>query len=76
MIIIILIMITKLEINEENGSHESRTVTKTLKQWFSTFLMLQPFNAAPYSVLMIPNYKIILLLLHNYKFAMNHNENM
>ena len=36
----------------------------SLDQWFSTFLMLQPFNTVPHVV--TPNDKIILLLLQNY----------
>lgn len=39
-----------------------------LDQWFITFLMLQLFNTVLY-VMVIPNHKIILLLVHNYSFA-------
>ena len=48
-----------------------------LVQWFSTFLMLRPFNAAPH-VVVTPNHKIIALMLHNCNFAtvMNHNVNI
>lgn len=44
--------------------------------WFSTFLMMQPFNTVPYSVV-TPNHKIDLLLLRNCNFStvMNHNVN-
>jgi hypothetical protein len=47
------------------------------KQWFSTFLMLGPFNTAPH-VVVNPNHKIILLLLQNRNFAtvMNHDVNV
>jgi hypothetical protein len=46
------------------------SVTKSvcLKQWFSTFLMLQVFNADPH-VVVTPNLKIIVLLLPNCNFA-------
>ena len=36
-----------------------------LEQWFSTFLMLQPFNTVPH-VVVTPNHTIILLLFHNW----------
>lgn len=32
-----------------------------LEQWFSSFLMLQPFSAAPHDVVVTPNHKIILV---------------
>ena len=43
--------------------------------WFSTFLMLWPFNIVP-PVAVTPNHKIILLRLHKCDFAtiMNHND--
>jgi hypothetical protein len=41
---------------------------KVLDQWFSTFLTLTPFNAVPH-VVVTPNHKVILLLLHNCIFA-------
>ena len=46
-------------------------------RWFSTFLMLCPFNTVPH-VMVTPNHNIILLLLHNYNFAtiMSHNVNI
>ena len=45
-----------------------------LDQWFSTFLMLRPFNTVPHLVV-TPNYKVILLLPHNCHLAAvtNHN---
>ena len=45
-----------------------------LEQWFSTFLMLRPFNTVPH-VVVTPNHEVISLLLYNYDFAtvMNHN---
>jgi hypothetical protein len=45
-------------------------------QWFSTLLMLQPFNTVPY-VVVTPAIKLLSLLLHNCNFAtvMNHNVN-
>ena len=48
-----------------------------LIQWFSTSLMLQPFNTIPY-IVVNPNFKIMLLLLHNYNFVtfMNLNVNI
>ena len=39
-----------------------------LRPWFSDFLMLQPFNTVP-QIMVTPNCKIILLLLHNCNFA-------
>ena len=39
-----------------------------LYQWFSTFLLLQTFNTSPH-IVEPPDNKIILYLLHNYKFA-------
>jgi hypothetical protein len=47
------------------------------EQQFSASLKLQHFNTDP-PVVMIPNHKIILLLLHNCNFAtvMNHNVNI
>lgn len=48
-----------------------------LHQWFSTFLMLWPFNIVPYAgVTPPPNPKIILLLFHNYNFATGINRNV
>ena len=45
----------------------------TRLQWFSTFLILWPFNTVPH-VVVTPNHKIILLRLYNCNFAsgMNH----
>jgi hypothetical protein len=42
--------------------------------WFSTFLILWPFNIVP-PVVVIPKHNIISLLLHSYNFAtvINHN---
>lgn len=37
----------------------------SVKQWFSAFIMLQPFYNTVLHVVMSPNHKIILLLLHN-----------
>lgn len=37
-------------------------------EWFSTFLLLPPFNIVP-PVAVTPNHKIISLLLHNYNLA-------
>jgi hypothetical protein len=46
---------------------EIKTVLlSSLFQWSSNFLL--PFNIIPH-VVVTPNHKIILLLLHNYKFA-------
>ena len=39
-----------------------------LHQWFSSFLMLQPFNTVP-PVAMTPTIKLFSLLLHNCNFA-------
>ena len=47
---------------------QSPTTLFAFEQWFSTFLMLQPFNMVPH-VVVTPTHKIILLLLHNYSFA-------
>ena len=44
----------------------------SLVQWFSTFLMLQPFNT---SCCADPNHKIIPLLLHDCNFATLTNRN-
>lgn len=48
-----------------------------LEQWFSTFIMLRPFNTAPH-VVVIPKHKVISLLLHKSNFAivMDHNVNI
>jgi hypothetical protein len=48
------------------------------EQWFSTFLMLQPFNTVPHVVVTIPQIKLFLLLLHNYNLATitHHNVNI
>ena len=48
-----------------------------LDQWFPALLMLQHFNAVPYAVA-TPTLKLLLLLLHNYTFAivMNYNINI
>ena len=43
-------------------------------QWFSTFLMLGPFNTSRCGH--PPNHKIILLLLHNCNFATDMNCNL
>ena len=53
------------------------SVLNTVEQWFSTFLMLRPFNTVPH-VVVTSNHKIISLLLHNCNFAtvMNYNVNM
>lgn len=50
---------------------------KPVIQWLSTFLKLRLFNTISHSVV-TPNHKIILLLLHNYKFVtvMNHSGNI
>jgi hypothetical protein len=46
----------------------SRTLFKTfshpLSQWFSTLLMLQPFNTVPHAMV-APSHKIISLLFHS-----------
>lgn len=42
-------------------------VVVTILQWFSTFLLLWPFNIVPYAVMTL-NHKILLLLC-NCKFA-------
>lgn len=34
---------------------------KTLGQWFSTLLMLQPFNTVPHAVVIPPHHKIIFV---------------
>lgn len=41
---------------------------KALERWFSTFLILCPFNTVPHGVV-TPNHKIFALLVHNYTFA-------
>ena len=48
-----------------------------VEQWFSTFLILRPFNTVPHLVV-TPNHKIILLLIHNCNFAtvMNYSVNI
>ena len=38
-----------------------------LEEWFSTFLMMQPFNTVPHAV-GTPNHKVLSWLLHNCKF--------
>lgn len=48
---------------------------KTLGQWFSTPLMLVPFNTGPH-VVVIPNHKVISLLLHNCNFATVMNQDI
>ena len=52
---------------------KSSFVFIVLDQWFSTFLILRPFNTAPH-VVVTPTHKIFLFLLHNCNFAtvMNH----
>ena len=54
----------------ESGLSSARTVVLNL-------LMLRPFSTVP-RVVVTPNHKIILLLLHNYNFAtvINHNVNI
>jgi hypothetical protein len=51
-----------------------------LKQWFSAFLMLRPFNIAPHAVVTPPppTITVFSLLLHDCNFAtvMNHNVNI
>jgi hypothetical protein len=47
----------------------------TLQQWLSNLLVLRPFNTAPH-VAVIPNHKIISLLLHNCIFATVKNNNI
>jgi len=50
-----------------------------LSQWFSIFLMLQPFNTIPHVIeTPLPDPKIILLLLLSYNFAsvLNHSVNI
>ena len=48
-----------------------------LTQWFSTFLVLQPFNTVSH-VVVTPNHNIISLLLYNCNFAtiVNYNVNI
>ena len=50
-------------------------ISPLLEQWLSTFLMLWPFDIVLRVVMMIPNHKIISLLLHNWNVAtvVNHN---
>jgi hypothetical protein len=48
---------------------------KSLKEWFSTFLMLWPFNTVLH-VVVTSNHKIISLLLHNCNFAVVINCNV
>jgi hypothetical protein len=40
----------------------------SLHEWFSTFLMMGPFNTVPH-VAVTPNHKTTLLLLHNCNFV-------
>jgi hypothetical protein len=41
---------------------QPQTFIFDLEQWFSTFLMLQPFNIVPHGVLTtLPNHKIIFV---------------
>jgi hypothetical protein len=42
---------------------------KVLKQWFSTFLVLWPFNTV-HCVVVTPTIKLFSLLLHNCNFAL------
>jgi len=42
--------------------------SQIVNQWFSTFLMLLPFNTVPH-VRVMPNHKTISMLLHNHNFA-------
>ena len=53
------------------------TTQDTLGQWFSTLLMLWPFNIVPCVVVNPPTIKLFLLL-HNSRFAtvMNHDVNI
>lgn len=50
------------------------TIKETPNQWFSIFLMPQPFNIVP-GVVVTPKHKIIPLLLLSCNFAtvMNHH---
>jgi hypothetical protein len=51
---------------------------ENLEQWFSTFLMLQPFNTAPHGVVTPPTIRLFLLRLRSCNFAtvVSHNVNI
>jgi hypothetical protein len=63
--------------NKEMYEIKSQEETALLKQWFSAFLVLRPFNTVP-CVVVTPNHKVTGVLFHNYNFAtvMNHNVNI
>jgi hypothetical protein len=59
------------------GGHVFNKEVFHLRQWFSAFLMLSPFDTVP-QVVATPIIKLFLLLFHNYNFAtvLNHNVNI
>lgn len=60
------------EVTEEHN----QSLEYQLEQWFSTLLMLQPFNAVPHAAV-THNHTNISLLFHTYNFAtMNCNVNI
>ena len=52
------------------------SLSLTLKQWFSAFPMLRPFNTVPH-VVVTPNHKIIFIVISYCIFAtvLNHSAN-
>ena len=51
------------------------TLNISVVQWFSAFLMLQPFNTVPHAVMTLDQKKLVLLLLPNCNIAIviDHN---
>lgn len=47
---------------------KERKYFQSLDQWFSSFLMLRPFNTVPH-VMVTPTIRLFPLLLHNWKIA-------
>jgi hypothetical protein len=48
-----------------SADYTFRTAFFPVEQWFSTFLIVQPFNSV-FHVVVTPSHKIISLLLNNY----------
>ena len=57
------------------GAASENTQQKTLEQWFSTFLMLQPYKTAP-QIVVTSNHKSVLFVFHNCNFATVMNQNV
>ena len=66
-----------MKLEDENFPAYVYNHVQELKQWFSTFLTLWPFNTVP-RVVETPNHKTISLLFHdcNYATVMNRKVNI